>query len=68
MSRIGRLAIPVPSGVDVSLDGDTITVSGPKGTLTRQLTSELRVIQGVGELRVERPDDSKRSRELHGLT
>jgi large subunit ribosomal protein L6 len=68
MSRIGRLAIPIPEGVDVSLEGDTITVTGPRGTLSRQLASDLRVIQEEGTLRVERPDDSKRSRELHGLT
>ena len=68
MSRIGRLAIPVPSGVDVTLEGVTITVTGPRGTLSRQLVSELRVIQEDGSLRVERPDDTKRSRELHGLT
>ena len=68
MSRIGRLAIPVPNGVAVSLEGDTITVTGPRGTLSRQLASDLRVVQDEGTLRVERPDDSKRSRELHGLT
>ena len=68
MSRIGRLAIPVPTGVAVSLEGDTITVTGPRGTLSRRLVSELRVVQDEGILRVERPDDSKRSRELHGLT
>jgi large subunit ribosomal protein L6 len=68
MSRIGRLAIPVPDGVAVTLEGDTITVEGPRGTLSRQLTSVLTVVQEDGQLRVERPDDSKRSRELHGLT
>ena len=68
MSRIGRLAIPVPSGVAVSIEGDTITVTGPRGTLSRQLVSDLRVVQEDATLRVERPDDSKRSRELHGLT
>jgi large subunit ribosomal protein L6 len=68
MSRIGRLAIPVPDGVAVALEGDTITVSGPRGTLARQLAATMRVVQEDGSLRVERPDDSKRSRELHGLT
>jgi|SRR4029450_11680850 large subunit ribosomal protein L6 len=68
MSRIGRLAIPIPDGVDVALEGDTITVTGPRGTLSRRLASDLRVIHEDGTLRVERPDDSKRSRELHGLT
>jgi large subunit ribosomal protein L6 len=68
MSRIGRLAIAIPDGVNVALEGDTITVTGPRGTLSRQLATDLRVIQEDGTLRVERPDDSKRSRELHGLT
>jgi large subunit ribosomal protein L6 len=68
MSRIGRLAIPVPSGVDVKLEGSRITVKGPKGELTRQLTPELKVVRDDGALRVERPSDEKRARELHGLT
>jgi large subunit ribosomal protein L6 len=68
MSRIGRLAIPVPAGVDVALAGDSITISGPRGTLSRRLVPELRVVQEDGTLRVERPGDDKRSRELHGLT
>ena len=68
MSRIGRLAIPIPDGVAVTLEGDTITVTGPRGTLERQLATEMRVVQDDGALRVERPDDTKRSRELHGLT
>jgi large subunit ribosomal protein L6 len=68
MSRIGRLSIPVPAGVDVALAGDSITVSGPRGTLSRRLVPELRVVQEDGTLRVERPGDDKRSRELHGLT
>src|SRR3972149_394184 len=68
MSRIGRLSIPVPVGVEVALAGDSITVSGPKGTLARRLVPELRVVQEDGRLRVERPGDDKRSRELHGLT
>jgi large subunit ribosomal protein L6 len=68
MSRIGRLAIPIPDGVAVTLEGDTITVTGPRGTLERTLATEMRVLQDDGALRVERPDDTKRSRELHGLT
>jgi large subunit ribosomal protein L6 len=68
MSRIGRLAIPVPSGVDVKLDGTRITVKGPKGELTRELTPELKVVRDDGVLRVERPSEEKRARELHGLT
>jgi large subunit ribosomal protein L6 len=68
MSRIGRLAIQVPSGVDVKLDGTHITVKGPKGELSRELTPELKVVREDGRLRVERPSDEKRARELHGLT
>jgi large subunit ribosomal protein L6 len=68
MSRIGRLAIPVPSGVDVKLEGTRITVKGPKGELTRDLTPELRVVRDDGVLRVVRPSEEKRARELHGLT
>jgi large subunit ribosomal protein L6 len=68
MSRIGRLPIPVPAGVDVALEGTSITVRGPKGELHRELTAELRVVRDGDVLRVERPRDDKRSRELHGLT
>src|SRR5215210_171983 len=68
MSRIGRLPIPVPQGVEVSLDGNHITVKGPRGQLERELAPELRVAQEDGTLLVERPSDSKRARELHGLT
>jgi large subunit ribosomal protein L6 len=68
MSRIGRQAIPVPSGVDITIDGTRVTVKGPRGELSRDLAPELRVVREDGELRVERPRDDKRSRELHGLT
>ena len=68
MSRIGRLPIEVPSGVEVNLAGNRITVKGPKGELTRELSPEMRVVQQDGQVRVERPNDEKRSRELHGLT
>ncbi len=68
MSRIGRLPIPIPAGVDVTLDGSSITVTGPKGQLHRDLAPELTVVREDGTLRVERPRDDKRSRELHGLT
>ncbi len=68
MSRIGRLPIPIPAGVDVTLDGSSITVTGPKGQLHRDLAQELTVVREDGTLRVERPRDDKRSRELHGLT
>lgn len=68
MSRIGRLPIPLPAEVEVALEGSQITVRGPRGELTRQLTPELRVVREDGLLRVERPSDEKRARELHGLT
>jgi len=68
MSRIGRLPIPVPVGVDVTLEGTSITVRGPRGELHRELVPDLRVIRDGDVLRVERPRDDKRSRQLHGLT
>jgi large subunit ribosomal protein L6 len=68
MSRIGRLPITVPAGVEVTLDGRAITVKGPKGTLARELHPDMRVIQEADSLRVERPTDAKMHRQLHGLT
>jgi large subunit ribosomal protein L6 len=68
MSRIGKLAIPIPSGVDVAIDGHHVTVNGPKGTLERDVSPILSVVKDDGQLRVERPSDEKTARELHGLT
>ena len=69
MSRIGRLPITVPSGVDVSLDGQTVTVKGPKGTLSHTVSEPIRVERSEeGTLVVTRPDDERTSRSLHGLT
>jgi large subunit ribosomal protein L6 len=69
MSRIGRLPIPVPSGVEVTLDGQTVTVKGPKGTLSHVVSEPIRVEKGEdGTLAVSRPDDERASRSLHGLT
>jgi large subunit ribosomal protein L6 len=68
MSRIGKLAIPIPSGVDIQIDGNHVTVKGPKGQLERDVAPELSIVREDGELRVERPNDEKRARELHGLT
>jgi large subunit ribosomal protein L6 len=68
MSRIGRLPIPVPAGVDVTVDGTSIVVKGPKGELSREIPLEVQVVQDGATLRVERPRDDKRSRQLHGLT
>ncbi len=68
MSRIGRLPIPIPSGVEVTVDGSLVTVRGPQGELRREITPEINVVREDSTLRVERPRDDKRSRELHGLT
>ena len=68
MSRIGRLAIPIPAGVTVDVEGSHVAVSGPKGKLERDLSPHLKIVKDDGVLRVERPNDEKKSRELHGLT
>ena len=68
MSRIGRQPIPVPSGVEVSLSGATVVVKGPMGTLTREIAEPIVVRQEDGNLVVERPNDERRSRALHGLS
>ncbi len=68
MSRIGRLPIAVPAGVDVQIDGRTVTVTGPKGTLTRDLHPEIPVTREDGNLVVTRPTEQKTHKQLHGLT
>ena len=68
MSRIGRQPIPVPAGVKVVLAGQHVTVTGPKGTLNRDIIEPIRVEQQDGQLLVTRPDDEPRSRAMHGLT
>jgi large subunit ribosomal protein L6 len=68
MSRIGRMPIPIPDGVEVTLIGSHVTVSGPLGTLERDVHPEMTVVHGDGALRVERPSDAPRHRALHGLT
>jgi large subunit ribosomal protein L6 len=68
MSRIGRSPIPLPSGVDVTVADRRISVKGPKGTLERELPPDIMVRQEDGSLLVERPDDERRHRALHGLT
>ena len=68
MSRIGRLPIPVPAGVEVTLDGQDVTVKGPKGTLSLTVSAPITVVREEGVLVVERPDDQRESRSLHGLT
>lgn len=69
MSRIGRMPIPVPAGVTVTVgDGNTVTVKGPKGELTRTFAHELGIEVKDGEVVVTRPNDLKRIKALHGLT
>jgi large subunit ribosomal protein L6 len=68
MSRIGRLPITVPAGVDITLDGRIITVAGPKGTLTRQLPPRMLLEREGDVLTVVRPTESKMDKSLHGLT
>jgi large subunit ribosomal protein L6 len=67
MSRIGRTPIPVPDGVDVNVEGRRITVTGPGGTLARDLPGGITVRREDGQLLVERPDDERQTRALHGL-
>ena len=67
MSRIGKSPIPVPSGVDVTIAGAHITVKGPKGTLERDIPGAITVRQDGAELLVERPNDERQNRALHGL-
>ena len=68
MSRIGKLPIVIPAGVDVSIDGSTVTVKGPKGELTRTVHSNMIVEKDGATVTVKRPDDTKINRSLHGLT
>ena len=69
MSRIGRLPITVPSGVDVDIDGQLVTVKGPKGTLSHTVAEPITVGRDDdGTLQVARPDDERASRSLHGLS
>jgi large subunit ribosomal protein L6 len=68
MSRIGRLPIPVPSGVEVTLAGQDVTVKGPKGSLNLTVSEPITISQEDGTLQVARPNDERESRALHGLT
>jgi large subunit ribosomal protein L6 len=67
MSRIGKAPIPVPSGVDVAISGAHISVKGPKGTLERDIPGVITVRQDGDNLVVERPDDERQNRAMHGL-
>ncbi len=68
MSRIGRMPIPLPEGVEITQQGNHITVTGPLGTLSRTLHAEMKIERDDGSLRVVRPTDEPRHRALHGLT
>src|SRR3954463_3515157 len=69
MSRIGRLPIAVPSGVDVAIEGQIVNVKGPKGALSHTVAAPITVArEDDGTLRVQRPDDERESRALHGLS
>lgn len=68
MSRIGRLPIDVPAGVEVKIDGSAVSVKGPKGELALVVASPIAVSLEDGQLLVTRPDDERASRSLHGLT
>ncbi|WP_182524549.1 50S ribosomal protein L6 [Nocardioides dongkuii] len=68
MSRIGKLPVAVPSGVDVAIDGALVTVKGPKGTLSHTVAAPISIEKADGVLDVKRPDDDRISKSLHGLT
>lgn len=68
MSRVGRMPIDIPAGVTATLDGQVITVKGPKGELTRTLHPDMKVTVQDNVITVERPNDEKNNRALHGLT
>tara|TARA_Y100001978_G_C23631903_1_gene403867 strand:- start:124 stop:660 length:537 start_codon:yes stop_codon:yes gene_type:complete len=68
MSRIGKMPIPVPSGVTASIDGRSVTVTGPKGSLSLDVADPLTIAEEEGSLVVQRPNDESSSKALHGLT
>ena len=68
MSRIGKLPISIPSGVKVTLDGNTMTVNGPKGTLSQKLHERMAIAVETDQITVTRPSDDKQDGALHGLT
>lgn len=68
MSRIGNKPITVPEGVEVKLDGQNLTVKGPKGTLSKEFHKNMKITVDGNVLKVERPDDEPANRSLHGLT
>ena len=68
MSRIGRMPITIPAGVDIKIDGNVVTVKGPKGTLTQEIHHDMIVEKEGNELLVKRPTEQKEHKSLHGLT
>lgn len=68
MSRIGKMPIAIPSGVEVTINGDTVTVKGSKGELTRTFSDLMTIKEEDGHVLVERPDDSREAKAQHGLT
>ncbi len=68
MSRIGKLPIEIPGGVEIKTDNGLVTVKGPKGTLSRQVSTEMKLEQQGNTLLVTRPSDERKHRALHGLT
>jgi large subunit ribosomal protein L6 len=69
MSRIGRMPITIPNGVEINVDGQEVTVKGPKGTLSEIIIEPIKVVRNDdGSIGVERPDDDRRNRSLHGLS
>jgi large subunit ribosomal protein L6 len=68
MSRIGKKPVAVPAGVEVKIDGQKVTVKGPKGTLTREFVPQMKITYADNEIVVERPNDENETRALHGMT
>ncbi len=68
MSRIGKMPVAVPAGVDVKIDGSVVTIKGPKGTITKEFNHLMKITREGAEIKVERPDDENLSKSLHGLT
>ncbi len=68
MSRIGKRPIPVPAGVSVAIKGNTVSVKGPKGELSRTLPGDISVVQEGAEILVKRPSDEEKHKALHGLS
>src|SRR6266567_2386682 len=68
MSRIGRMPVTIPAGVDVSISGREVTVTGPKGQLSLEVAEPIEVFQSDGVITVTRPNDEGKVRALHGLS